>query len=113
EGDIAHAQMRDHKRYIPMRAYHDKLGEIMESNRIDHIFLSTQSNDTTVLFQQRYGDKVISYPFEDYTRGSVGIQNALIDIMLLSKCDLILGPQSEFNSAAALIGDKPLIQIEK
>jgi len=111
EGDIA--QERNHKRYIPMRAYHDKLEEIMDSRRIDRIFLSTQSNDTTLLFQQMYGDKVILYPSEDYTRGSVGVQNALIDIMLLSKCDLILGPQSEFNTAAALIGDKQLIQIEK
>ncbi len=109
EGDIA--SWPKHKRYISISGYQNKLDEIMEDKRFGRIFLSTQSNDTTALFQQMYGDKVFSYSFGDYTRSSVGAQNALIDIILLSKCDLILGSQSAFNTAAALIGDKPLIQI--
>ena len=109
EGDIA--DKLNHQRYVSMEAYYEKLEEIMERKRFDSILLCTQSNAAAKLFQQKYKGRVISYPFEDYSRGSVGVQNALIDIILLSRCDLILGPKSYFNTAAALIGNKPLIKI--
>jgi len=52
-------------------------------------------------------------PFQKLQPGFEGCHRALLDIMLPSKWNLTLRPQSAFNFAASLFENKPLLQIPK
>ena len=70
------------------------------------IFIATDNNEIKKLIKNFFKEKVIllNYPTREFNLK--GIQYALLDILLLSKCkELILTPYSTFGSVAAGIGN--------
>jgi hypothetical protein len=99
-------------RIAPLQSYLDEASKLMSSARYKNIFVSAQTEETVSIFQQKFRQyKVIFYPISDYTRSKTGIRQALVDLIILSHCDTILGVKSRFNIAAALIGKKTLIKL--
>lgn len=66
-------------------------------------FLCTDDNDVRRKFLNKYGDRIFSREVKDrYSDG--GLEDAVVDLFLLSKCRTIYGCQSGFAKLAAAIG---------
>lgn len=81
-----------------------KMLDIITKNTKCNIYLSSNSLEITELFKKKY-DRVISYTDVKkvtYTRDAVdGIKHAIIQMLILSKCDLIVGTfHSSFSDEA-------------
>jgi hypothetical protein len=75
-------------------------------------FLASDSPQVMSRFIKQYGDRVIWHP-KEYTRNTPkGIQDALVDLLCLSKTTKILGSYgSSFSETAVKINDIPLCVI--
>jgi hypothetical protein len=76
------------------------------------IMVFTQDDTTAMWFQQRYGN-VLKYPTKHYGRGVDGIQEAAVELLLMSRCKQIVAGPSAFSQAASLIGYKPLTLLQE
>ena len=71
--------------------------------------LFTASDDHEVLrtFERKFGDRVAIYPARSRVRSErVAVQDAMIEMLLLSRTRLILTGPSSFSEVAAMIGDR-------
>ena len=73
-------------------------------------FLATDVKSTEERFQEAFGDRLVCYPKSGAARHEErGGQEALIDLLLLSRAAAILGNvDSSYSSTAARLGGKPL-----
>jgi hypothetical protein len=93
------------KRLIPTKEYF----RYIESNPLaDRYMLFTENNETKEEFVQRYGKRIIVYPRARYGRNTQGIQQAMTEMILMSRCRHIIAGRSNFNLAASMMGNIPL-----
>ena len=85
-----------------------KYFDFIDSRTICHdkkIFLCTENQKVINGFKERYKNRIICRPLVKFHRNSLkGIQNAYADMLLLSKCDFIIGGKSHFSDISATIG---------
>lgn len=77
-------------------------------------FIATEDKETEDKFKKMFGKKIISYPKKTRTKEQKGaIKEALIELLLLSKCKKILGSfRSTFTELPWFLGEcKPEIKI--
>ncbi len=78
----------------------------------EHFFLATDNEPTKALIHHRFPGKIISYcqDFDDSTKRHTSVEDALIDLYLLSKCTRVIGSyQSSFSHYATILGNIPLV----
>ncbi len=69
-----------------------RMDDLLLSNPNLRFFLATDSKKTEEIFKERYGNKIVTFPKENLDRNSsVAIQEALIELLLLSKTKRLLG----------------------
>jgi len=95
-------------------SYYDRLIKIaLEREAV--VFVATDSEEVIRRFTAEFGNKIRYYPKTDYYRMDlVGMEQALIELLILSWCDMILGCNgSHFSLLPALWGNKPFITVTK
>lgn len=72
-------------------------------------FLATDNEATESLLRARFGGRVRVFPKTSRGRDRRGIEEALVDLLLLSRAAAVLGTHySSFSSTASLLGPGPL-----
>ncbi|EGJ31344.1 hypothetical protein LYNGBM3L_40940 [Moorena producens 3L] len=82
------------------------------ANGCSNFFLATDNEGTKTLISEQFPDQIISYcqTFDDSQKRQTSVENSLIDLYLLSKCQKILGSYySSFSEYAAALGNIPLV----
>jgi len=103
-GDLSSSSLTN-IRIVPINKYFEKIDYLLKINRYEKIFLATESVDIIGAFHKRYKDMVINYPIDEYSRSGKGVVYALVDMILLSKCTLIISGRSQLPATAAKIGN--------
>jgi len=82
------------------------MDKLIQKNPKVNFFLATDSKDTEVLFKRRYGKKIFTYKKRSLNRNNKeGVQDALVDLLLLSKTNHIIGShRSTFSEVAWWFG---------
>lgn len=77
-------------------------------------FVSTDSQHAYRWLRDRFGNRILQRPKNHNERSSVaGIREGLVDMLLLSECDLIVGTYgSSFSGTAALAGRRPILVVK-
>ena len=83
---------------------------LLEKDKNTHFFLSTDDEDVKKSFVNRYKDRILTYDDIDYHRDSVtGMQDALLELITLSKTKMILGSYwSSYSHLASQFNSIPL-----
>lgn len=108
-----HIRRGDHKKareYSPLEAFIEAMKNEDTSTKF---IIATDNAPTKRELQSVFGERVI-FPATSLSRMTkLGMQNALLDFILLSKCSKILGSyDSSFSELAALYGNVPLLVIK-
>lgn len=92
------------KYYYEIEEYKKVMKMIIEKYKAKNIFFIIFSDEPRTLEEfKEFKDNVILSPF---------LEDFVVDLFLISKCDLIVGPPSSFTQFAAWIGQKELRPIE-
>ncbi len=85
----------------------EEIRKEIESNAKVKFFLATEDKETEDKFKRIFGESIISYPKITREREDEGsVKEALIEMLLLSKCKKILGSfKSTFNEFAWYFGE--------
>lgn len=111
-----HIRRTDHNTvssFSPEQGFLDAMNAQIRDNPETRFFLATDSPEIMSRFRALYQDRILWHP-KDYSRNSSqGIQDALIDLLCLSRTTKIIGSRmSSFSETAAQINDIPLDTIE-
>lgn len=117
-GDSAvgvHIRRTDHHvvtAFSPEQGFIDAMNHELGQNPETRFFLATDSPDILSRFSTLFGDRVLWHP-KDYDRNSPkGIQDAMVDLLCLSKTKKIIGSRlSSFSETAAQLNDIALILV--
>ncbi|MCI0498062.1 MAG: hypothetical protein L0Y36_00070 [Planctomycetales bacterium] len=95
--------------YSPEQGFLDAMNAEISRDSQARFFLATDSPQIMSRFTALYGDRILWHA-KDYGRNSPqGIQDALIDLLCLSRTKKIIGSyQSSFSETAAQLSDIPL-----
>lgn len=99
----------------PLKRYIDIATYIVQScPEVQFILVSDGGNKVIHAIQNELGDVVQMRCGMENSRTSVkGLKDALTDMVLLSKCDIVIGtPDSSFSAFGALLGNVPLIRAD-
>ena len=78
------------------------------------IYLATDDLDEAELIKRKFGDYLYFYPTQLKRDKPEGIQQALVDLMMLSKSNKIIGSYwSSFTEVAAAYGSVPLVTVKR
>jgi hypothetical protein len=107
-----HIRRTDHAIVIernPEHAFMDAIQRELRTDPMTTFFLATDSPDVESRFMAAFGDRIIRYP-KEFGRNTVkGVQDALVDLVCLSRTGKIIGSEgSSFSETAAQISDIPL-----
>jgi hypothetical protein len=92
----------------------EEIGKEIKLSPRARLLLATEDKETENKFKRIFSNKIISYPKKTKKREEEGsVKEALIELLLLSKCRLILGNfGSTFTEMAWFLGDcKPKVRI--
>ncbi|MBP6793487.1 MAG: hypothetical protein KA143_00455 [Saprospiraceae bacterium] len=107
-----HVRRTDHEqsiRYSTDSTFFSKMKELKDQNPGLNFFLATDDPFTDDKFKFIWGESILTYPKVFGRNSEQGIQDAVIDLYLLSKTKGILASYySSFSEAAADIGNIPL-----
>jgi hypothetical protein len=107
-----HIRRSDHGKAIefsPDEAFINKIKAELEADDRNKFFLATDSFETKQKFKALFGDKIISLDINLARNNNQGIKDALMELLLLSTTNKILGSYgSSFSETAAAIGNKKL-----
>ena len=95
----------------PLRYYEAVMKSFPSETRF---FISTDSQEAFRWLKSRFGDRVFQRPKVHDDRSSVaGVREGFIDMLLLSRCEGIIGTfGSSFSGTAALVGDVPIMFVK-
>lgn len=98
----------------PLELFENKVASILKAEPEALFYLASDDADTIAHFQKRFGDAILSRP-KTYGRTTVrGIQDAIIEMWLLSKTRKIFGSfYSSYSGMAAKIGNIDLEILKK
>jgi len=94
--------------------YMEEINRIIQKDKNIKFFLATEDKETEKKFKAIYGNKMITYnKITRYREEEGAVEEALIELILLSKCKLILGNfGSTFTEMAWFLGEcKPEMKI--
>lgn len=92
----------------------EEITNLISSNKKIKFFLSTEDKPTEEMLKNAFNGKVITYPKKTLKREEEGaVKEALIELLLLSRCYIILGSfGSSFTEMAWFFGNyKPMVKI--
>lgn len=95
----------------PLRYYEAVMNSCPAGTRF---FISTDSQEAFRWLKARFGDRAFQRPKVHDDRSSVaGVREGFIDMLLLSRCDGVIGTfGSSFSATAALAGDIPIMFVK-
>jgi hypothetical protein len=95
----------------PLRYYEAVMRSLPDDTRF---FVSTDSQDGFQWLQKRFGARVFQRTKAHDNRSDVsGVQEGLVDMLLLSRCSAIIGTHgSSFSGTAALAGRIPILMVK-
>jgi hypothetical protein len=89
----------------PLESFFERMQERVEEHPETHFFLATDDPATEQRVIERFPGRVTARPKVFARDRAAGAQDALVDLLILSKCPLILGSYwSSFTNAAAELG---------
>ncbi len=107
-----HIRRRDHKtsiRYSPINAFIREMEQCVAKNGETNFFLSTDCPKTERVLLRRFAGRIATRPRELERASQSGMQNALVDLMILARTSQIIGSfGSSFTFTAASYGGIPL-----
>jgi hypothetical protein len=91
------------------------MSAVLEEDGNVRFFLATDAPEVEKLFRQRFGDRLLTFEKKGGGRATErGMQESLVDLLLLSKTRAIIGTVgSSFSRTAALWDGKPVIWAEE
>lgn len=100
--------------HSPIELFENKITDILQKEPEALFYLASDDADTIARFQKQFGDCILTRP-KTFGRSSVqGIQDAIIEMWLLSKTKKIFGSfYSSYSGMAAKIGNIELEIIKK
>ena len=100
--------------HSPLELFENKIVEILKKDSDSLFYLASDDADTIARFQKRFGDCILTRP-KTFGRTSVqGIQDAIIEMWILSKTKKIFGSfYSSYSGMAAKIGNINLEILKK
>jgi hypothetical protein len=89
----------------PLESFFERMQERLEEHPETHFFLATDDPATEHRVNERFPGRVTARPKVFARDQAQGVRDALVDLLVLSKCPLILGSYwSSFTDAAAELG---------
>ena len=113
-GDVFHVRRTDHSYAIKQSETAEYFALLDARPPEERFFLCTDDPREEEMFQQRYPGRIQSYPKRDLDRRKPeAIEDALIDLLLLSRCTAVVASDgSLFSSCAAFIGNVLLHRVK-
>jgi hypothetical protein len=100
--------------HSPTQLFIDNLAIELENNSASYIYLATDDFEEAALIKRKFGDNVFFYPALLKRDKPEGIQQALVDLIMLSQSNKIIGSYwSSFTEVAAAYGSIPLMTVKK
>jgi len=100
-GDTVPTTCQQHFKCIDTWQFHEAL-----QDNARPIFLATEDIDILNEFEEQYPYRIFNYECRSFDRRSPrAIQDAMVQMLLLSKCHGILGGKSSFSEISARLGD--------
>jgi len=108
-----HVRRTDHKHAIEVSKTEDYFSLLDARPKEECFFLSTDDAVEEFAFRDRYGDRVKIYKKRSFMRSeSAAIEDAFMDMLLLSRCTAIIASAgSTFSACAAFIGNRLLHRV--
>ncbi len=108
-----HIRRTDHVpsiKYSPTSMFIDMMKKQLRETDCETFFVATDDESEDELLKHTFGDRILTHPKESRTRdNSQAIQDAVIDLLCLSRTDRIIGSAfSSFSNMAAEIEGVPL-----
>lgn len=98
----------------PTILFEQEIDSIISNDKNARFFIATDSLFEKKQLIQKYGDRIITLFFDTSRLSNIGIKNAVIDLFLLSRTNMIIGSYwSSFSDIAAKIGGIPLKVLKK
>lgn len=95
--------------HSPLEAFVAKIENILKKTPDMKFYLASDSEDVKTYFKKKYPDSFFCYERPAKRTTKDGIYNAARELMILSRCQRIIGSYySSFSEAAAKCGDIPL-----
>lgn len=108
-----HIRRTDHANSIASSP-NELFSQIIELNPQKKFFLCTDDIETENYFKNKYPNKILTFSKNKARNSNSGMLEAIIDLILLSKSEIIYGSfNSTFSSFAADYGNKKLIVLQK
>lgn len=113
-----HIRRTDNKQSIqfsPTSLFLEKIEEELALNPKQKFFLATDDKDEEILIKKKYPQTILTYKKRSLDRNTPeAIEDAVIDLYILSNCKYILGSYySSFSDTAALWGEINKIVVKK
>lgn len=99
-------------RDIPIEKYIEIMRNILDVDSDTMFLLSTDDEESSKIIHNEFEGHVIENRNKWENRDRFSIQNAVTDLLLLSKAEYILGSGSAFSLLSANIGNIPLIYVQ-
>ncbi len=103
--DHLYYRRKDPRLVSPTSLFIESMEKVLKSNPDTRFFLATDDRDEERAMRERFGVNVIVYEKENISRNTqTGMQDALVDWLLLSKSSRIIGSStSSFSEEAAVV----------
>jgi hypothetical protein len=102
---IRHRTAPDSLRISSLERFIEAMASCLEKQPATTFFLAADLPATERELRDRFGDKIVVSPKASYGKDQTGMYDAVVDLLMLSRCDRILGSYwSSFSDYAALIG---------
>ena len=100
------------RRHSPLSLFENEIGKILASDPETRFYLASDDPDVKRHLTDRFPDAVLTAPLSADRTSLHGIIDAFTEMLVLSRCRLILGSWwNSYSEAAALIGNTPLRQL--
>ncbi|MDC0097506.1 hypothetical protein OAI37_02575 [Flavobacteriaceae bacterium] len=112
-----HIRRTDHKQAIsksPLQLFIEAIKDELKIDQNSKFFLATDDDEVKQYFINKFENSIITNNFDLSRTSKIGIKNALLDLMILSKTKRIYGSfYSSFSETAQHIGENNLITLKE
>lgn len=101
------------RKYSPTSLFIDEINKELATNPDTMFYLASDDMEIKKEFKERYGTRIIVSALSSDRGSSQGIKDAFTELLVLSRCRLLLGSWwSSYSMSAPLLGDVELKQLK-
>ncbi len=100
-------------KYSPIELFIDAMRKEIEANKDIKFYLATDDEQIKESVKSKFGERIVCSDKKADRKTREGIIEGFTEMIALSQCNRIYGSYwSSFSEAAAMLGDKPFIQLK-